>query len=189
MSGTLAEQPASKHQKGSLDARGRDYDRLLSQNFRAQVSNLTELLLLFVLCCFIWINHLRKTDNIRWSYRWSTMAKLMKNRTDNDIKNKWNSMKRMEKAGRKRKMPQTYDAISDTNVVEKQAKKQFHADKWIETGGCDTHSSNHKIQVRTSEEIPCLKFSPTPAIIPTVTDGISKESSPIVKKIRWKYEV
>lgn len=31
------------------------------------------------------------------------MAKLMKNRTDNDIKNKWNSMKRTEEVGRLRK--------------------------------------------------------------------------------------
>jgi hypothetical protein len=31
-------------------------------------------------------------------FRWSCMAKLMKNRTDNDIKNKWNSMVRTQKA-------------------------------------------------------------------------------------------
>lgn len=34
--------------------------------------------------------------------KWSTMANIMKNRTDNDIKNKWNSMKRIEKAHREK---------------------------------------------------------------------------------------
>ncbi|CAJ1940290.1 unnamed protein product [Cylindrotheca closterium] len=69
-----------------------------------------------------WQNHLRpnikkgnwtaqEEDMIRvlfdaYGPKWSSMSKLMKSRTDNDIKNKWYSMQRTEKS-KKRKVAET----------------------------------------------------------------------------------
>ncbi|VEU41185.1 unnamed protein product [Pseudo-nitzschia multistriata] len=74
-----------------------------------------------------WLNHLRpnikkgkwtghEEGMIEYFYnnfgpKWSTMSKLMKNRTDNDIKNKWNSMKR----ARERKKAEVSSAIMTDN--------------------------------------------------------------------------
>jgi len=80
-----------------------------------------------------WLNHLRsdiKKGNwsseeehmIRFFYssfgpKWSTMAKVMKDRTDNDIKNKWNSMKRSERLGSKREMPTIQATITGVGGI------------------------------------------------------------------------
>ena len=50
------------------------------------------------------------------------MAKLMKNRADNDIKNKWNSMKRLEKAG-KRKVNTPTQGTTGTAIGERKPQQ------------------------------------------------------------------
>ena len=120
------------------------------------------------------------------------MAKLMKNRTDNDIKNKWNSMKRSEKAGRKRKNGYAVGAsIQLAGVVEDHRTHQEGSFQWnaMEQIIAPAQETSDDIQLFTTGKPSNSKCSKETDILPSVTDGGSAESSPVPQKKYWNYEV
>ena len=116
------------------------------------------------------------------------MAQLMDNRTDNDIKNKWNSMKK-SKAVRERKIASitaTKSAIDGIPGVGR------HHEKEASTG---VHTQSKQAVSNMSifsayKPHPSL-YSSERAIAPMVTDGGSAENSPVPEKIYWgdRYEI
>lgn len=116
----------------------------------------------------------------------------MENRTDNDIKNKWNSMKRIEKAGSKRRSSPTRGTSRDVGgVVEEQRKRRTDSSGWGtmgETTAPEQQTSDRMQVFTTRGTFDSKRFSET-LIAHTVTDGGSAENSPIPKKKYWNYEV
>jgi hypothetical protein len=116
------------------------------------------------------------------------MAKLMENRTDNDIKNKCNSMKRA-KAVRKRKIasiPATKSAVDGIPGVGR------HHEKEASTGGpTQSKQAVSNMSIFSAYKPHPSMYSSELAIAPMVTDGGSAENSPVPEKIYWgdSYEI
>ena len=116
----------------------------------------------------------------------------MKNRTDNDIKNKWNSMKRVEKAGGRRKSaPSRGTSGYVGEVAEEQRTHRVHSSRWGaigETAAPEKQASDRTKMFTATGTFGSKCFAET-LIAHTVTDGGSAESSPVPKKKYWNYAV
>jgi hypothetical protein len=108
------------------------------------------------------------------------MSKVMKNRTDNDIKNKWHSMKRREKTDRKREAISHDIALATAGLFEEHERRKNDFSRRDAIGEIFARGqhTNCKMQLFTRK----AHDSSEALILPTVTDGGSAENSPIPKK-------
>lgn len=109
------------------------------------------------------------------------MSKLIKNRTDNDIKNKWYSMKRKEELARKSKKPTTKSpskrarTAKEQNVDQRRSMEDTTDPELMKNAGARMFSG--------------ANYTSELAILPTVTDGGSAENSPVPQTKYLSFEV
>ncbi len=101
------------------------------------------------------------------------MSKLIKNRTDNDIKNKWYSMKRTEEAAGKRKKPKSKRPSKRARISKEQ----------------NSDRSRSKIESYATGISSAWNCTSEQAILPTVTDGGSAENSPVTQVKYLSFEI
>lgn len=109
-------------------------------------------------------------------YRWSAMAQVMGNRTDNDIKNKWNSMKRSATKAKKKAARPAAQTISKSESLLSESSSFSSSE-----ASSDQEPSQPKLQVlHEGQSYPHYSFDGASmkqkgGVPPTVSHGATQE--------------
>jgi hypothetical protein len=113
------------------------------------------------------------------------MAQVMKNRTDNDIKNKWNSMNRSARRAQDRLSKKS--CPNDVILLQNSMQQIFEQSSWDEEGKTPPQFKANGTTVAVAAEIFRLRKFPSKfCVAQTVTDGASAHNSPISQKNYWE---
>jgi hypothetical protein len=108
------------------------------------------------------------------------MAQLMKDRTDNDIKNKWNSMNRSARRALDTLTKQGNP--NDVEILHNSTKQMFDGSSWEE----NDVASNGTTAAAAAMIFRPRTYPSESGFTKTVTDGASANNSPVVQKNYWE---